>query len=74
MRLEDLSIPKERLGRWPAAVRCALGGFLLTLGSFEGRAPLGVAFLAAARGRAEMLFALLGSAAGAVLVDRKSVV
>ena len=68
MRLEDLSISKERLGRWPGAVRCGLGGFLLTLGSFEGRAPLGVAFLAAARGRADMLCALLGGAAGAALV------
>ena len=68
MKLGDLSLSKERLGRWPKAVRYGLGGFLLTLGTFDGRAPLGVAFLAAARGRTEMLSALCGGAAGALVV------
>ena len=38
MKLGDLSLSKERLGRWPKAVRYGLGGFLLTLGTFDGRA------------------------------------
>ena len=67
MRLGDLSIPREQLGRWPKALRWGAGGFLLTLAAIDGRAPLGVAFVAAARGRTEGLAALCGGAAAAFL-------
>ena len=68
MRFGDLSIPKEKRACWGAAARYGLGGFLLTLGTFEGRAPLGIAFLAAARGQVEMMSALCGSVAGAFFI------
>ncbi len=61
------SLELERLGHWPKAARYGLGGLLLTLGNFGGRAPLGVAFLAASRGRAAMLAAMAGGVLGAVL-------
>lgn len=45
----------------------AAGGFLATLLTLEGRAPLAVAFLAACRGQDHLLSALTGSALAAVL-------
>ena len=68
MKLGDLPIPKEQAGRWPCIVRWGLGGLLMTLGTFEGRSPLGIALLAAARSPTEMLAALGGGVTGALLV------
>ena len=57
---KKLQTPVGRLGAFAA------GGFLATLLSLGGRAPLAVAFLSACHGQDHLLSALTGSALGAV--------
>ena len=57
---KKLQSPLGQLGAFAA------GGFLTTLLSLEGRAPLAIALLSACRGRDLQLAALTGSALGAV--------
>ena len=59
--VKKLPAPVARLGPFAAL------GFLTTLFSFQGRAPLAMAFLAACHGRDHLLSALTGGVAAAVL-------
>ena len=59
--VKKLPPPVARLGPF------AVGGFLSTLFTLEGRAPLAIAFLAACHGQGHLLAALTGSVAAAAL-------